>query len=65
MGRDGDRQEWGQGTFLGTGWGGAAVLGPRAGGEGRVWGQERGEGASSPLEQSQLLKGLLGKTRRI
>lgn len=65
VGRDGDRQEWGQGTFLGTGWGGAAVPGPSAGREGRVWGQEQGEWASSPLEQLQLLKGLLGKTRMI
>lgn len=65
MGRDGDRQEWGQGTFLGTGWAGAAVLCPSADGEGSIWGQEQGEGASSPPEQLQLLKGLLGKTRRI
>lgn len=50
---------------MGTGGDGAAALGPSAGGEGKVWGQEPGEGTNSPLEQLQLLKGLLGNTRRI
>lgn len=52
MGRDGDRLGWGQGISVTQA---GVVLLFLA----RVWGQEKGEGASSPLKQLQLLKGCL------
>lgn len=66
MGGEGweDGKGWGQagvgtGHFCDTGWGGAAVLGKGLGPGKRGRGQEKGEGASSPLKKLQLFKGCL------
>lgn len=70
MGRDGDRVLSGARASPPSHWTGAGMvlhfLAPAlvgAGWEGKVWGQEQGEGASPPPEQRQLLKCLLASDR--